>query len=269
VAQQNKSIISFPFKGIIWKLSLDISEKLLVLELRNEEDRSVNFAGVDLIKKSLVWQDVKVETSWWTGLEEAAEGRVYLHNYKDPQNPEHEGIIVLNGRNGKEIWRDSGKTFLALSEGYIVASEGNDDNRKYYKLDSKTGKPAGELDTKGLFKARSTKARQSENLLNSFHFSFENAHFSKIAGFVKQIMDAEPVQALDYLEYGEQVIISFYLYTPEGLMNYLLVIDEEGAVKYKECIGTRLKGIAMDTFFIFEDLLIFVKEKKELVIFTM
>jgi hypothetical protein len=46
-------------------------------------------------------------------------------------------------------------------------------------------------------------------------------------------------------------------------------MDEEGEVKYKECIGKNLKGIALDTFFIFGDLLVFVKDKKELIIFKM
>jgi hypothetical protein len=264
VSQQNNSVISFPFKGILWKLSLDAPEKVLVLELRDEEERSVHFAGIDIKNKVLLWESQTIGETWWMGLEEAGGSKVYLHKYKDPQNPQHEGIIVLDIRTGKEIWQDAKRTFLALSEGFVIASEGEDEAKKYFKLEAKTGKAVQELDTKALFKARQ---KPSEGLQNSFHFSAESAHFSKIAGFVKQILNVEPVAGLDYLEYGEQVVISFYLYSKDGLENYLLVIDEEGAVKYKECIGTHLKGIALDTFFIFGDLLIFVKGKKELVIF--
>jgi hypothetical protein len=266
VTQQNNSAISFPFKGIIWKLSLDASENLLVLEVRNEEDRSVNFSGLDVKNKMLLWQSASPENSWWMGLESAGDGKVYLHKYKDPQNPIHEGITVLDGKTGKEIWQDPKKTFLALSDGFVIASEGEDEDKKYLKLESKTGKAVQELDTKALFKARSNQ-KQNESLKNSFHFSAESPHFSKIAGFVKQITNMEPVTGMDYLEYEEQVVISFYLYAKEGLENYLLVIDEEGNIRFKECLGTHLKGIALDTFFVFGDLLIFVKEKKEIVIF--
>jgi hypothetical protein len=50
-----------------------------------------------------------------------------------------------------------------------------------------------------------------------------------------------------------------------GLANYLIVLTADGDVVMNEKAGENLKGIGIDTFFLLEGSLFFVKNKCELV----
>jgi hypothetical protein len=263
---QNKSMVSFPFESLVWKISVDVQHELLLLELRDHDHRSVNFAAIDHKAGKMLWNGIKLEETWWLGLDQCYDGRAYLHTYKDPQNPEHEGIIVLDTRTGRLIWKDTGKTFYHVSEDHLIATEGQEDARKYLRLDPAVGRLIEEISLKEVFKIASLKKDQEHGKIrNPFHFSSEHPYFTKITGFVGEITGEQPVIGADYMENDEQVIISFYLYSTEGLSNYLILVDEEGKVIFRECLGSHIKGIGFDTFFVFENTLIFIKEKKELI----
>src|SRR5690606_10142676 len=73
------------------------------------------------------------------------------------------------------------------------------------------------------------------------------------------------VKTIEYREYESFVIVSAF----EGetdLANYLIVVSSEGKILMRETLGERLKGLALDSFFIMSGYLIFVKNKTELVI---
>jgi hypothetical protein len=265
---QNNSLLSFPFDSLIWKISVDVQQEILVLELRDHDQHSVDFAAIDLKSNKVLWKGVKLEETWWLGLDQCYNGRVYLHTYKDPQNPEHEGIVALDIHTGKLAWKDISKTFNHVSGDQLIVTEGQEDARRYLKLNPADGKQIGEISLKEVFKMTSDKKEtESGKIRNPFHFSSEHPYFSRITGFVKEITGEQPVIAADYMENGEQVIISFYLYSTDGMSNYLILVDEEGKVLLRECLGTHIKGIGFDTFFVFEKTLIFIKEKKELIFF--
>jgi hypothetical protein len=263
---QNNSMVSFPFDSLVWKISVDAQNDILVLELRDHNNRSVDFTGIDLKNNKIIWQGVKLEETWWLGLDTCYNGKIYLHTYKDAQNPEHEGIIALETKTGKVVWKDTGKTFYHVSEEHLIATEGDEDSRKYIGLDPATGKEQHEISLKEVFKiASNKKEKENGKIRNPFHFSAEHSYFPKISDFIKEITGEQPVIAADYMENGEQVIISFYLYSVEGLSNHLIVVDDEGLVIFRACLAAHIKGIGFDTFFVFEKTLIFVKEKKELI----
>jgi hypothetical protein len=263
---QNNSAVSFPFESLVWKISADARHEILLLELRDHDHRSVDFAAIDLKSCKILWNGVSLEETWWLGLDQCYNGSAYLHTYKDPQNPEHQGIIALDTRTGKLVWKDTGKTFYHISEDHLIVTEGEEDSRKYLQLDPADGRLIGEINLKEVFKIASAKKDpDSLKIRNPFHFSSEHPYFSKIAGFVGEITGEQPVIGADYMENGEQVIISFYLYSTEGLSNYLILVDEEGKVIFRECLGSHIKGIGFDTFFVFGRTLIFIKEKKELI----
>jgi outer membrane protein assembly factor BamB len=263
---QNNSMVSFPFESLIWKISVDAQNNILALELRNHDQRSVDFSAIDLQTNKILWQGVKFEETWWLGLDTCYNGRIYLHTYKDPQNPKHDGIVALDTKTGKVAWKDPGKTFYHVSAEHLIVTEGDDESRKYIGLDSSTGKATREFSLKEVFRIASDKKDQaSDKIRNPFHFSADHSYFVRISDFVKEITGEQPVIAADYMENGEQVIISFYLYSTEGLSNHVIVVNDDGQVIFRTCLASHIKGIGFDTFFMFKKKLIFVKEKKELV----
>jgi hypothetical protein len=266
LSQQKKPVFSFPFKGNIWKLRIDAFANILVPEIRDGENRETGFAGIDLTTKKILWQGPDINEKWWIGLEEAKYGKVILHGYKDIQNPEHKGLIVLDSRSGKVLWKKEELSFYSTTHEAIIAYDMEETERRYKKIDINEGKIIEEISESEL-----TDERKSEEsfVKNSSHYRADNKYFEKIAGFAEAYIGKKPEQALDYLEYKEGIIVSFYAREEEKLVNYLMVVNEKGELIYNEPIDKDLKGVGIDTFFLYNDLLIFIKNKKELVIFEL
>lgn len=268
MSSQTNPVFYFPFKRLVWKLLIDESSSVLVAELRDEENREVNFAAIDLIHKKLSWSSLPIKEKWWLGLEALQNGLVLLHGYKDIQNPEHQGLYMFDVQAGKPLWEKSVYTFVRFWEGSVLVYDPQIPDRQYMKLSPKEGNIVGEMNEEEVLQMLSKKPREERfNIANSHHYTPENKYFEKISGFIEAFTGKKPEGALDYLEYQRKIIASFYLKEGEKTVNYLLVVNEDGRVMYLEQIGSEVKGIGLDTFFLYKDLLIFVKNKEELVIF--
>lgn len=266
MSPQNKSTIYFTYKGIVWKLLADPESSLLILESRDEETRQVNFAAIDLETQQQLWNSLSLKESWWAGLEEVKYGYVVLHGYKDIQNPEHQGIYVFDARTGKPVWENSEFAFFSLDEGGLIAYDPLSPERVYKRFNMKSGVLEQELTESDIVLQWNKRQSDSKFLQNPSHYTVESTYFEKIANFIKVFTGLKPETALDYLEYNSKIMVSFYSKVGEKMVNYLLVVDEEGEILYNETIGAELNGIGLDSFFLFKEQLIFVKNKKELVI---
>ena len=63
---------------------------------------------------------------------------------------------------------------------------------------------------------------------------------------------------------GNGLILMSVFVKEDELANFLYGFSSDGELIFKETLGENLKGVGLDTFFIYSDHLIFVKNKKEL-----
>jgi hypothetical protein len=91
--------------------------------------------------------------------------------------------------------------------------------------------------------------------------------FETVKNFLKTKMEITPRLGAEYLQYADRIIISYYAGDPAAFVNYLVIFNSLGECFYHEEIGTNLKGIGTNTFFIASDHLFFVKNRTELVTF--
>lgn len=267
LSDPSNSIFYFQFQANIWKILPDERNNGLILELRDPEERTADFVSIGLSPCEKRWQGLQTEESWWLGLESVKDGRLFLHGYKNAENPEHSGIFAYDTLNGKKIWENNTLSFRAHAENGILAAssvEGED----YTLIDPPTGKITGSLDEKSMYEALSgiMRSKQTSGIQNALHFTGENQYFKKIADFVQDATGHQPVAAFDYMEFEKFLIISYYIYHNGKLKNYLRVIKEDGSPVLQEKLDENLNGVGMDTFFMFNGRLIFIKNKKELVI---
>jgi hypothetical protein len=99
-------------------------------------------------------------------------------------------------------------------------------------------------------------------VIRPFQYREKEEGFETIRAYITGQFPGEPVAAMDYLEYGGFIVISYYVREPE-LANYLIVLDTEGNETMREKAGQNLSGIGVDTFFVLEGSLFFVKNKSE------
>ncbi|SNT37870.1 protein of unknown function [Ekhidna lutea] len=71
----------------------------------------------------------------------------------------------------------------------------------------------------------------------------------------------------EYLEWDDKIIISYYLRSGGGYDRYLLLLEGEEK-KWKLKQDTAMKGFSPGAFFVFQDQLIFIKNRNEVCVYT-
>jgi len=255
---------SLHFDGLLWRIFPDIEQPLLVVEARHS-DRKVSFAAVDLANKKLLWNHFVLPESWWSSGVLLQNGILFVQTFPEGQNPEPRGIsaieVEVEVATQQLRWHQPDLQFLQLvTSSRLLARKPTGAGFQYYMLDVTTGiileespTPFAELPVPPLVPGR---------LRFPTHYTPDDQYFESIATFVFQTLRISPQFAFDYAEINHCIIISYYIYAEKQIENFLAVFDTHSRVPLlHEKIATQRTGIGRDTFFIFDQLLIFVKEQ--------
>jgi hypothetical protein len=252
------------FTGTIWKIIADSSKELLFVESRDGDTRKAVFTAIDVKTKKVLWADQSILDPWWSSLKAAENGNVLIVKFNDPEMPEQRGFAVVDGATGKLKWGREDAQVMHTDVAGVVASTNVGEDSTYAKLDWNTGAMLNEVSMKELFSNFNKKAKVTSLVDYPFHFEEENSFFTKIQEYIEIIAKHKAVRMIEYLEKGDKVLISYYIYEGEKLANYMLVADEKGTLLLQEKLRGALTGIGMDTFFVLSDQLIVVKNNNEL-----
>ncbi|WMJ72941.1 DUF4905 domain-containing protein [Cytophagaceae bacterium ABcell3] len=241
--------------GQLWKVIEN--EGFLYCEIRYAKERRVSFCCVEIAKGKVVWENPQLpDDDWWMGMDMVVRDRLLLYTYEDPDRPEPKGVFALNVLSGKLVWGKKDYFCTAYSNGilYVQNSEG-----ETLVVDPETG--AEQLS--------GGKERQVEELIQD-HLKFPDrynegeTHYDTVVSYIKDLLEAEPVLAVDYIEHNSNIIVSSHAKSENRLYLYLLIMDMEGKVKHKQLLETSLKGLSADTFFIYSNALIYISERTKL-----
>jgi Domain of unknown function (DUF4905) len=202
----------------VWNLLPHAQKPIIVIEQRNEEQRSVAFSGFDFVNQKFLWRDVVLTEKWWVNLVAVEHGYAVLKVFESMENPDKTSLCFLSLEDGK-ILKDQ------RVEGYT----------------------------------------HTNNTVHPFQYLEGDPDFETVKNFIQAKGKAIPRLGAEYLEYEGFIFISYYLGDP--LANCLAIFNAVGDCVYEEKIGTNLKGIGVNTFFIASGYLFFVKNKIELVTF--
>lgn len=251
------------FSAHVWKIIADAEKGILYVETRDGQSRKVSFHAIDLNTHKLLWTDQSLLDPWWSSIKHAVKGRLLLVTFSDPEMPEQRGMAVVNGSTGKPIWgKEDAQVMHTESDGIIVSYKSEEG--VYSKLSWENGSVLRQISMKELFGNFNKKQVDASQVVYPFHFEEENPFFSKIQQYIGVITGHKAVRMIEYLEKGDKVLISYYIYEGEKLSNYMLVADENGSLLVHENMREALNGIGMDTFLVWKDQLIIVKNNNEL-----
>ena len=108
--------------------------------------------------------------------------------------------------------------------------------------------------------------KKSIHLPSFYNEETQKKYFEDVKEFLSDNLGISPLFAVEYLEYNELIIISYYIHASKKLENHISIFNsEDGNMIYTNCIGTNLNGIAFDTFFVVDSQLIFIKNLRELI----
>jgi len=248
---------SHRFSSTIWNMVAVPEKKLLVLEIRDGEKFQVEFSALDYHYNQFIWKDWRLKESWWVGLMAANRSTLLFQTFINRGNPDHKNLIACDILSRVVRWEIEEFSFYDWDEstinGYRTKGE-----ITLAQIDIKSGmvKEDGWA---------SFGTKEEDAAVRPTQYIEGVQHFSTVQQFIVQRLNQTISGGVEYLEWGNWIVVSVYFQETEGLANYLIVMTLEGEVVLKEKLGEKLEGLGVDTFFILSGCLFFVKNRLELV----
>ncbi|MEO5979952.1 MAG: DUF4905 domain-containing protein [Chryseolinea sp.] len=241
------------FQGTIWNTVLVPGKDILLLEIRSALEKRVTFSAVNSKTGEFLWHNISFEEPWWISLNGASDGTALFTIYTETNNPDRKGIFGYDVAQQKITWWNNDFSLITIGEHAVKG------------IATKYGTREIVLDvSNGCEISGSELVQVADNVVRPFQYAKDQPYFSTVEIFLTSRFNFSPVAALEYLEYESIILISFYIGRGDELSNELLILSEEGEMLMHEKIDERLKGIGLDTFFIYEGCVFFVKNKRGL-----
>jgi len=230
-----KEVFNLSIEGVLWKIHYDTVSDCFLIENRIESPRATHFYLVSISGAIINSWEPDIE-NWWFNTLLFHDKKVYFTLYADEDSPETTELLVYDANKGELIQHYKDCTIAK-----ILAEA----------IEIKT------LEEEIIINL--PKAKQP-SLSTPVQYIAETEYFKTVAKFIIQSQDIVPVQLIEYLEYSNYIIISYYIKNNEGLDNYLLILDSEGKLLYQDCVATKLKGVGDHTFFAQKEKIYFIKD---------
>lgn len=244
------------FKGIIWNTLADGYNNRLFLEVRDIQEKKVSFSALNLQNNQWLWKNISLEESWWISLSAVAGDILLLTVYTDTNNPDKKSLIAYDVLKNQMIWWQNGFSLSAANTRYVKGVDSKFSTKEII-LDLFNGQPVHQVDF-------DLAVSQNFPVIRPFQYEQGTEHFDTVRDFLQTHLGIIPVITIEYLEFEGLIMASVFV-NEQDLANYLYVFASSGDVLLKEKLGEDLKGVGLDTFFIFSGHLIFVKNKRELI----
>lgn len=244
------------FNGLVWKTLADPVNKRLFIESRENESKRVFFSAISVETGKYLWKEITFEEEpWWISLAAISAEILLFTLYTDSNNPDKKALLAFNVAERKIIWWKNNFALSTIGDDLIAGVDTKFGAREVI-LRMSDGKEASG--------PAILASEQNFQVIRPFQYHGGSSNFDTVRAFLEMKCQISPVISIEYSEYNSLILISAFTGN-EDLANYLIVFNSAGEILMKETLGEHLKGIALDTFFIFSGYLIFVKNKNVLV----
>jgi len=130
--------------AVIWRFLFD-GEGRIIGEVRDPERKQAWFFCLREHDGAVIWNDLRLGEPWWVGIEGVDEGRLYLHGYRKPDMPQHLGITAVDIPSGEQLWHNDDYAFVLSLNGEVYAARETFGGMQFYRLSAEDGSIAEEL----------------------------------------------------------------------------------------------------------------------------
>ncbi len=245
---------SYRFEDPVWEIKS--SSRSLLVNTRNSETLNSQFSLVDISEPVLLWEGLQFEDEWWVSAYAVLGELAVFQKFEDTQDIEARSVFVFHLNDHEVLWSEEDLQIYGLTDETIQIKKGDSDELIHLSL----------LD--GTAYEQKVASKRVDRVNYPLHYEPDNAHFETLARFLKSQVGITLDGSCDYLEYGSLIFIAANHVINSQKTLTLYVFDEKGALLFEELLETGVKGLVSGAFFIAEDALIFVTEKKELKIYS-
>jgi len=233
------------FAGQIWKLVIDDTTTSLFVEVRDDENRQVSFAGIDLDNGPTHFKNLGLPEKWLTGLQGSFNGTLFLHGYQSAQSPAHKGITAIDGVTGAELWNNYIDAIHHISINGLIVYNTQLQPQKLFLADAHTGKYLRSYDA--VLDRPIEQHIMVPDIVNHIPAGFELPE-GTLSGNVH------------YMEHNSFRIVSLHLLN-NGILKQILLISKNGATVYNDLLSEVIQKLQPESFIVYLNKLIYIKNK--------
>jgi len=265
---------SYAANGVVWRL-LFTGKGRIVGECRDPEKKTASFFCLDEGSGKPLWQDLKLEESWWVGMEAVHGDTLLLHGFASPDMPEHRGIRAIDVETGALRWRNDQATYWFGVGDRLFAYRDLFERRVGYEIDLGTGevKTTYDQSLQELHDIRRDAAEaEIAPEMTLPEIVSEGAVEPALLAFVNRLTKGKGIVGnTEYLLENGILAFNYHVRSPGAATqtplyeNHLFVYRyPEGTRLFSDVAARALKAQVPDAFFVRKGRLFFVKDQKTL-----
>lgn len=245
--KRNSNIYSHSFGGIIWNIEFDEVSNALLIEIRSTVEQSFELHRTSL-KTLETKKIVNTNLEWAHKPVCFTNDHIVLSKFTSDTSPELSGIWVLNPE-GNNLWENPEFKWDSDSQN-IKDPSGASRDLISGNISSDVSFQPGQL-----------------NVKNPIGYDVESEHYEEM----KEFIGSEGLEGpIEYLQLdNNSFILSYNTTSEESSKCQLQVWDTSKGVIYEKKISSNQNGIAFETFFVIDNLLIYTVEKSTLEVFKL
>ena len=282
---------SFSAEHTLWRI-LFSDTGFIVGEDRDAETKKVSFFCVNGATGDVLWQNLTFADEWWIGIEAIVGDKVFFHGYAQPDSPRRKRIIAVDLGTGKQLWENKQYALFSVRAPYVYGYRDMFEKRLFYKLEEKTGAFVEELHsvTEEMNAGRETmfgktdflfpqlltddvlEKKQIETMIAKHSHAVRGVKDGAEGDSVKRHSRSMAIQSVEFarangkLIYNIHSIQSTYSDGKVVLQNALSIIDEQSEKQiYFDILNSETPYPVPDSFFVDNNFLYYIKEKKTLI----
>ena len=258
----------------VWRIKLTDTDKLLI-ETRDTEKMEAFFHCFHLSDGKPIFTNQQMNEKYWLGIEAIHNDVILFHKFAKPDMPGHKGIFAFDINTQNVLWENDTYAFLFILDNKIYAYQELFEGKKVFTLNVQTGELIEDLG------ANPSNINDLKNLADA-EFDYTDYKFPEFyygTGSNPMIDDMINFETkklsitgnIEFLQHVSFLLCNYHSNSNDkGLTNTFVVFNlKKGKRIFKEILNINLNAFAPDSFFVYNKLLILMKEKNQVVVYEL
>lgn len=278
----NEDLI-FNQNGNIWRLYMH--GNILVGETRDPETKNAFIFSMDFTTGEIYLRNLQIDEKWWFSIAGITNNSIFLSKFRQPDMPDQKGIIVLDIKSGDKLWEDEKLIYLFSNSQDTYAYKELFESKYFYRLDSSNGNIISETkDESEIAHICELKDQFDSSIYRNFTYAERynsgnnESDYDLDLYLSKSLKDTKLIGPVEYIKTRNLLLYNYHKDSGvnlsrlnESMCNNIFEICDlkKGKLLYTTILNQNTPGYAPDSFFINNEYLFFVRNKKELVIINL
>lgn len=269
-----KKKYSYTDDNQVWRIKLTDTDKLLI-ETRDLDKKEAFFHCLHVSDGKPIFTNHQMTEKYWLGIEAIHNDLILFHKFHKPDMPGHKGIFAFDINTQKVIWENESYAFLFILEDKIYSYQELFEGKKVLTLDVQTGELIEDLGNNPPNINELKDLADSEFDYSDYKFPefyYGTTHDPKIDKLLNSETGKLSIAGnVEYLQYGNFLLCNYHAKNKINQLTNTFVVFNISKRKrvFKEILNTNLNAFAPDSFFVYKNLLILMKDKNQVIVYEL